>query len=210
MEDRIPKNTEENSDIYDIDKQINESESTTSQPESNNESKASRSVEYATNQDTDEIIKKLQIKLEEQEKLNQKNKDRYLRALADYENLEKRTKTERSRLLKNATFNLVIKLLDFSDTLEKAKSSFFDPEIKLDVLKDGFLAIEKQFLTILKNEGVEKLDSLGSKFDPNFHEVVSVRTDSGEEDNIILEEVQPGYILNSSLLRPSKVIIAKK
>ncbi len=210
MEDRIPRSTENKSEFYDIDNQIKESESTTPQPTSSDVTNSNQTLEKVDPHDLEETVEKLRSKLEEKEEQNQKNKDRYLRALADYENLEKRTNAERSRLLKNATSNLIIKLLDFADTLEKARDSFVDSGNEQEVLKDGFLAVEKHFLAILKNEGVEKLNSLGTPFDPNFHEVVSVRTDSGEEDNVILEEVQAGYILNSSLLRPSKVIIAKK
>ncbi len=208
MEERTPRKTEDNDEFYDIDDQILESESLKPQPK-NNASSDQPSVDDTDSYSLEEKVEKLQKKLVEQEKLNQKYKDRYLRALADYKNLEKRTSVERSRLLKNATGNLLVKLLNFADTLEKAKPSFINPENTQHVLKDGFLAIEKQFFTILQNEGVEKLDSIGMKFDPNYHEVVSVRADSGKDDDEILEEVQTGYILNSSLLRPSKVIIAK-
>ena len=99
-------------------------------------------------------------------------------------------------------------MLELADTLEKAKSSFVDPSNNIEI-KEGFEAIEKQFFSILHNEGVERLECLGEKFDPAFHEAVFVRTDSGEGEDIILEEVQAGYTLNSTLLRPSKVIIAK-
>jgi molecular chaperone GrpE len=209
MEERTPQNLKENNEFYDIDDQILESESSSTEP-SNNASSDKPSVDNTDENSIEGKVEKLQKKLEEQEKLNQKHKDRYLRALADYENLEKRTRVERTRLLKNATGNLLVKLLDFADTIEKAKPSFLDPKNTQHILMEGFLAIEKHFLTILQNEGVEKLDSIGTKFDPNFHEVVSVRKDSGKEDDEILEEIQAGYTLNSSLLRPSKVIIAKK
>ncbi|MHA2306303.1 MAG: nucleotide exchange factor GrpE, partial [Candidatus Hodarchaeales archaeon] len=75
---------------------------------------------------------------------------------------------------------------------------------------DGFKAINNQFSSILKKEGIERIPSLGKKFDPNFHEVIFVKSDSNNEENIILEEIQVGYLLNSELLRPAKVVVTKK
>lgn len=209
MKEHTPQNTENNSNFYDIDKQIKESDSKNVKILTNSKSMDSKSNQISEAEELESQIEKLQEELEKQEKNNQKDKKRYLRALADYENLEKRTKAERSRFLKNANANLLTKLLELADTLEKAKSSFLDSSTNNDVLKEGFLAIERHFFSILNNEGVERLECIGKKFDPAFHEAVFVKTDSGEEEDIILEEVQAGYTLNSTLLRPSKVIIAK-
>ncbi|MCK5342525.1 MAG: nucleotide exchange factor GrpE, partial [Candidatus Heimdallarchaeota archaeon] len=74
---------------------------------------------------------------------------------------------------------------------------------------DGFNAVQKLFSTILKNEGIERIIAKGEKFNPNFHEVVFVKHDAKFEEDTILEEIQVGYLLNSKLLRPSKVVISK-
>ena len=133
-----------------------------------------------------------------------------MRALADYENLSKRTKSERIRLLKSANEDLIKKFLELADSFEKGKASFSESTVNLDVVKDGFNAIESQFFTILKNEGIERIACLGEKFDPSLHEVILVKSDSSVEEDTILTEVQAGYRMYSVLLRPSKVIIAKK
>ncbi|MHA1976531.1 MAG: nucleotide exchange factor GrpE [Candidatus Hodarchaeales archaeon] len=207
MKEQSPQNSDNKTDFYDIDDQIKQSDSEESKV-SNDQAENSKSSQVHEEGEQKKQIQQLQDELEKQKKNSQKNKDRYLRALADYENLEKRTRTEKSRIFKNANANLLSKMLEIADTLEKAKSSFLDTSNN-DEIKEGFQAIEKQFFNLLHNEGVEKLESVGEKFDPTFHEAIFVKTDSGEEEDIILEEVQAGYTLNSTLLRPSKVIIAK-
>ncbi len=133
-----------------------------------------------------------------------------MRALADYENLEKRTRTERTRIVKQANERILLKLVDLADTFEKAEAEFSNNKsTNTDSILDGFQAVHKQFKTILKNEGIERIKALGEKFDPNFHEVVFVKQDSDYEEDIILEEVQIGYLLNSDVLRPTKVVVAK-
>lgn len=208
MKERPPLNTENNDKFYDIDEQINNSEIKETKI-TNARTETDKSTPIQEEGEQTNQVKMLQEELKKQKEKAEKNKDRYLRALADYENLEKRTKKERSRLLQNANENLLMKFLELADTLEKAKSSFLNSTIVSDELKEGFLAIERQFSSILTNEGVEKLESLGNIFDPAFHEAVFVRTDSGEGEDTILEVVQTGYKLNDTLLRPSKVIIAK-
>ena len=153
---------------------------------------------------------RLQKELEEKIKENEKLKGHHLRALADYENLNKRTKAERVRLLKSANEDLIRKFLDLADSFEKGSRSFSDQSLTFDDVKKGFKAVESQFFTILKNEGIKRITCIGEKFNPALHEVILVRSDPSVEEDTILEEVQAGYEMNSILLRPSKVIIAKK
>ncbi|PWI47948.1 nucleotide exchange factor GrpE [Candidatus Heimdallarchaeota archaeon B3_Heim] len=209
MKEHTPQNTKNNSNFYDIDEQIKESDSKKVKIPTYSKSMDSKSSQQSKQGELESQIEKLKEELVQKEKTNQKDKERFLRALADYENLEKRTKAERSRILKNANANLLTTFLELADTLEKAKSSFTDSSNANTELKEGFLAIERQFSSILNNAGVERLECLGTKFDPAFHEAVFVRKDPGEGEDIILEEVQAGYTLNTTLLRPSKVIIAK-
>ena len=152
-----------------------------------------------------------QKELNEMEKKYNDAYAKYLRALADYENLQKRTSAERSNFLKTATEQLILKLLDLADNFERADDEFSkkDPS-NIDSMIEGFKAIHKQFKSILNNEGAKKIESIGKKFDPNFHEAVFVRTNPEVEEDTVLEEVQPGYLLNSKVIRPTKVVISKK
>ncbi|MFW9777315.1 MAG: nucleotide exchange factor GrpE [Candidatus Heimdallarchaeota archaeon] len=189
------------SEYLDIDEQIEQAETMSNQktPES-----AERPSEPLLAE-----IKGLYEKLEEKDDEYNKLHRRYLRALADYENLRKRSQAEQARLLKQANEKLLLKLLSIAHSFQKAETSWVKDQLDPDEILTGFQAIHKQFQSFLKNEGVKPIQALGEKFDPNLHEVVSVRSSSEEEDTI-LEEIETGYLINSSLLRPAKVIIAKQ
>ncbi len=202
MEDKTPQDVDnDENNIVDIEEQIMQSGTKEQETVSDQNSKKAK---------VQEEISRLQKELEEKIEENKKLESHHLRALADYENLSKRTKAERLKLLKSANADLITKFLGLADSLKKGTDSFSESSVTLDIVKEGFKAVESQFFNILKNEGIEKITSLGEKFDPSLHEVVLVRSDSSVEEDTILEEIQVGYKLNSFLLRPSKVIIAKK
>ncbi|MCK4848601.1 MAG: nucleotide exchange factor GrpE [Candidatus Heimdallarchaeota archaeon] len=202
MEDKTPQDVDnDENNIVDIEEQIMQSGTKQQETVSDQNSKKAK---------VQEEISRLQKELEEKIEENKKLESHHLRALADYENLSKRTKAERLKLLKSANADLITKFLGLADSLKKGTDSFSESSVTLDVVKEGFKAVESQFFNILKNEGIEQITSLGEKFDPSLHEVVLVRSDSSVEEDTILEEIQVGYKLNSFLLRPSKVIIAKK
>lgn len=201
-EDKTPQDIEKDeNNIIDIEEQIMQSETTPAETVSD---------QISIKDNTQTNIVHLQKELEEKIEENKKLKSRHLRALADYENLNKRTKVERLKLLKSANTDLITKFLDLADSFEKGTNSFSNSSVTLDVVKEGFKAVETQFFTILKNEGVQRVTCIGEKFDPAVHEVILVRSDSSVEEDTILDEIQAGYKLDSVLLRPSKVIIAKR
>ncbi len=203
---------EDKSDIVDIDYQIEEAEKTHSNSaniKQNNE-KSPNVASNSKNEVLDEV-KELYKKIEEKEKEYEILHNKYLRALADYENLEKRNRKEFSRITKQGNRQLLIKLIDLADSFEKANTNMTtENEIEKIVIADGFQAVYSHFKTILKNEGVTRIDAIGKQFDPNFHEAVYTKKDNNIDEDTIIEEVQAGYILNDELLRPTKVVIAKK
>lgn len=201
----------EKNEFIDIDYQIEEADNDTSNSSKEIEPLEPHLNTQSAGNELIEEIKSLYKQIEEKDKQYEKIHSQYLRALADYENLNKRTKSEKSRIIKQANEKILLKLIELADTFEKAEKELTSPDsITLKKAIDGFKAIHKQFSTILKNEGVERINSLGEKFDPNFHEVIFVKPDSNNEEDIILEEIQVGYMLNSELLRPVKVVVTKK
>lgn len=204
------KSNESEEEIVDIDYQIESAEVKPAKEKEQKEESFSDLKEAPTNKELYDELKRVYKELEEKDELYDKAQKNYMRALADYENLEKRTRTERGRFVKQANERILLKLVDLADTFEKAEAEFSDNNsTNNDSIIDGFQAVHKQFKTILKNEGIERIKAIGEKFDPNFHEVVFVKQDSDSEEDIILEEVQIGYLLNSEVLRPTKVIVAK-
>ncbi|MFX1516542.1 MAG: nucleotide exchange factor GrpE [Promethearchaeota archaeon] len=211
MNQKNPKNSNESKeDIVDIDYQIETAEDETLQKAEKEEESVLGKTKSSTNKELFEELKRVYKELEEKDELFDKAQRNYMRALADYENLEKRTRKEQTKIVKQANERLLLKLVDLADTFQKAETEILtNRSATHGTLIDGFQAIYKQFQTILKNEGIKKIPALGEKFDPNFHEVVFVKHDSEAEEDIILEEVQIGYFLNSIVLRPTKVIVSK-
>ncbi len=121
------------------------------------------------------------------------------RALADYQNLEKRVEEERKLLSRLSASLLIEKFLPVLDNLENAQSHLKD---------EGLEMVIKQFKEILASEGVEEIAAIGAKFDPNQHE--AVETQEGERDNVITKVVSKGYKIENTALRPAKVIVSKK
>ncbi len=131
------------------------------------------------------------IDTEEIESLNNQLK----RALADYQNLEKRTEEAKRDWILAANRKLIEKLLTVLDNLLLAQKHIKDSGLDLSVQK---------FLDILLQEGVQKIETKGKEFDPNTMECVSVQ-EGGEEK--ILEEIRPGFIINDRVIRPAQVVV---
>ena len=117
------------------------------------------------------------------------------RALADYQNLEKRVQAEKSDWVKTANKGLLLRILPALDNLMLAQKHTQDEGVKLSV---------NQILTAFKDEGVERIETLGKDFDPTVMEAVS--TADGEKGKIV-EEIRAGYTLFGQVLRPAQVIV---
>lgn len=124
--------------------------------------------------------------------------DKYKRALADYQNLEKRVRDDRISWIKSANRELLLQLLPVLDTLMLAAKHTKDTSVQVSVA---------QFLDILRTEGVEKIATEGEDFDPSTMECVAI--EDGKEGQV-LDEVRPGFLLHDRLLRPAQVKVGKK
>ncbi len=124
-------------------------------------------------------------------------KNKYLRALADYQNLEKQTQSWREEFVKFANQGLLISLLEILDDLEKAQEHLNDEGLKI---------VLDKLIKIIKNNGVETLEILGQEYNPELSEVVMM--EPGEKNNVIVKVLQKGYKLNGRVIRPAKVIVS--
>lgn len=128
------------------------------------------------------------------------------RALADYQNLEKRLAREREEILKVANTVLITKFLDILDNLERAQA-YLDEE--------GLRPIVKQFHSLLLSEGVEEIKAEGNRFDPYLMECVEATSNSDQADEIVVSVTGKGYIYRDGrgykqVIRPAKVIVNRK
>ena len=121
--------------------------------------------------------------------------DKYIRALADYQNLEKRVEREKDGFVKFANVVLVLKMLPVLDNLERASKHLGDPGIELVI---------KQFKEALALEGVSEIPAEGAEFDPEHHE--AIEKIAGAEGQI-MEVLEKGYRLGDKVIRPAKVKI---
>lgn len=126
-------------------------------------------------------------------------KDKYLWALADYQNLEKQTAAWKEDFVKFANLELVLQILEVVDDLEKAQEHLNDAGLKIVIDK-----LQK----ILKNNGLEEITCLEGNFDPTTCEAIEIVP--GQEDNKIVKILEKGYKLNGKVIRPAKVAVSKK
>ena len=136
------------------------------------------------------------------------NYDKYLRAVADLENYKKRSIIEKADIIKYGKEEIIRDILPFVDSLDRALDHADSSDVQ--AFKEGIRLIQEQLLSCLKKHGVEKIDSIGLDFDPNFHEALMQVESEEHAENKVVNEVEKGYLLNGRLLRPSKVCICKK
>jgi molecular chaperone GrpE len=137
--------------------------------------------------------------------------EQYLTSLkylkAEFENYQKRTAKDMDELVRRGSERLARKLLGVIDDFERTiKAS--EAVGESSKLLAGVEMILKELQKILKSEGIEKIDAVGKKFNPELHEAVTVtRTDKCVADTIV-EELRPGYMFDGRVLRPSMVTVA--
>ena len=146
-----------------------------------------------------------QVRLKDEEILKQK--DTFLREKAELDNFKKRLTKEKEDFAQFANERLLKELLQIEDNLERAMEA---PNATLESLKEGVEMIQKQFKDFLKNQKVEVIEAFGKPFDPNLHEVLNQQESEEHEENTVIEEYSKGFTLNGRILRPAKVVIAKK
>lgn len=149
-------------------------------------------------------------KIEELENQNVELKDKYMRAMAETENIRKRAAKEKIDIIKRANKDLLLSLLNFMDNFERAiKAGENNPDIQNSEYYKGIELIHKQFIDFIHDNGVEEIECLGGEFDPNMHEALTMVEIPDCENEKIVEVYAKGYKLNDELLRTAKVIVGK-
>lgn len=144
---------------------------------------------------------------------NQKLKTEFLRAYADAENTKKRCQQEIEKNNKYAISSFAKNLLSVADNLHRALDSI--PEDKRDEcegltnLLKGVELTEADLMHIFEKNGIQKMNIMGTVFDPNFHQVVQEVEDTSKPAGTIIAELQTGYMINDRILREAMVIVTK-
>lgn len=175
--------------------------------EVNEEQKEACECSENNNEDEISILKK---RVEELENEVSDMKDKYMRAMAEAENIRKRTAKEKADGIKRANKGLLLSLINFMDNFERALKSFDNDEtIKGSEYYKGVELIHKQFIDFLTDNGVSEIEALGEEFDPNLHEALTMLEVPDIDKEQVVEVYAKGYKLNDELLRTAKVVVGK-
>jgi molecular chaperone GrpE len=166
------------------------------------------------NQDKKSIVENKDLKESPEEKLKS-IEEKLLRTLAEMENQRRRFEKERQEAFEFGGYNFAKESLVLLDNMDRAITSFKnDEKLKnnkdLDKIIDGIEVVKKDLVSIFKKNGIEPIDSINKKFDPNFHQAMFEMEDNTKETSTIVQEVQKGYMMKDRLLRPSLVGVTKK
>lgn len=151
--------------------------------------------------DPSSVIAKLEDEVKE-------NYDKYLRTLADIENIKKRSIRERSEILKYAGENVIRDILDVVDDFERAiKATPETPSSDLAEFLKGVKMIHEGLISRLERHEVKAKSALGEKFNPLSHEALASVPNSEVESGTVLEEFRKAYFFKDKLIRPGQVVV---
>lgn len=190
----IEKNIEINDE--NVDKNVVSEENT-----ENASAKADNSADEMTAEPT------IEEQLEAAKKEVEQYKDKYLRAVAEFDNYRKRTLKEKAELLLNGSEKAVCAFLPMLDDFERAIA---DKTEDVNAIKEGMQIIFNKFNKTLESLGVKKIETEGKDFDVDFHEAVAMVPGMGDDKKgKVIDCVQTGYQLNDKVIRHAKVAVGQ-
>ena len=154
-----------------------------------------------------EQIAALEKKVEEMEAKAAKDKDDYIRLMAEFDNYRRRTAQEKLEIVSMASVETIKGLLPVLDDCERALQVLKDSDDS-DAAKEGTELIYNKLISYLKNKGLAVIEALGQPFDTDLHEAVA-QFPVQEEDKKgkVFDVVQTGYTLNGKVIRFAKVVV---
>jgi molecular chaperone GrpE len=154
--------------------------------------------------------RQLQAQLERVQAEADTNRDKWLRAMAELDNFRKRSRQHLESSLNLARADVLKQLLEVLDNFERALEAWEQAETPPDeTFVKGVHLIQDQLLRVLRDNRVEKIESIGEPFDPNLHEAVSqIETDEVESQHVA-KVIKEGYRFHDTVLRPAMVVVAR-
>lgn len=151
----------------------------------------------------DEQVQALEAQLAEM-------KDKYLRALAEMDNMKKRYQRERENVAKYGVEALLRDFLRIYDAIEKSIRMAEELHPEDSEFISGNRMVQKLFLETLKQQNVEPIEAKGMPFDPNYHEaMLHVERDDILVPGLVVDELEKGFMLHDRVLRPTRVTVSK-
>lgn len=172
--------------------------------EVNNETNTTSQEDVATEEDVSEEVDPKDVEIENLKKDVKENEDKYLRLYAEFENYKRRIQKENQTMKEYQAQGVLNDILPTIDNIERALQIEGEDE-QFVSLKKGVQMVYDSLLKALNDNGLERIETEGQQFDPNFHQAVMQDENSEFESGQITQELQAGYKLNDRVLRPSMV-----
>ena len=170
--------------------------------EEQNENVESQEAEKSAEETSEDKIKKLEAELQEW-------KNSYTRKLAEFQNFTKRKENEVAEMRKFASEEIVVKLLDNIDNLERAVDASKESQ-NFDSLVEGVNMILNNLKHLLTEEGVEEIEAAGKEYNPYEHKAMITENKEELDDNVVVQVFQKGYKMKGKVVRPAMVTVNKK
>lgn len=135
--------------------------------------------------------------------------DQMMRLRAEIENNRKRAERDIESAHKYANRSLIESLLPIIDSMEMGLSAAASDNATLDSIREGSELTMNMLVQVLERNGLEQVDPLGEKFDPERHQAIQMAESDDAESNTVIEVMQKGFLLNDRLVRPAMVVVAK-
>ncbi len=149
----------------------------------------------------------LEEQLERAREESRQNQERYLRAIADWENFRRRTVREKDELRQHVIGGLLEDFLPVLDNLELGLQTAANHPEAENVAK-GFALVAEQIRSVLERHGLTEIQAEGQVFDPHAHESLSYQPHDEIEEGRIVQVIRKGYALNGRLLRAAAVVVS--
>ena len=189
------------------DKEMQEENINTNVDATNEETTANDAAEQQSVELTAE--EKLQKELDEANEKVATLEDKYLRQVAEFDNYRKRTIKEKAELIKNGGERAIESILPVLDDFERALSNMAKDENAAEIMT-GVELIYNKFVGILKQNGLQKIETEGAEFNTDFHEAIAIIPTPDENlKGKVLDCVQAGYTLNDKVIRHAKVAVGE-
>ncbi|KKQ54567.1 MAG: Protein GrpE [Candidatus Falkowbacteria bacterium GW2011_GWC2_38_22] len=151
----------------------------------------------------EEKVEKVETEEKHEENCCEELNNKYMRALADYQNLAKQTASEKMEYIKYANERMLHEIIPVYDNL-KISLSHIDETAQTSGWGEGIKFIVKQFKEVLDNFGVTEIKTVGEKFDPNTMEAIS------GQGEIVVKDLKPGYCLNGRVVMAARVEVGEQ
>lgn len=164
--------------------------------------------EQETEDNAEEQSVSIEDRLAESEAAIARLTDQNLRQMAEFDNYRKRTMKEKAELIRNASADVITKILPIIDDMERAIENSAKSD-DINAIREGEQLIYSKLMHILEGEGLKKIQTKGEQFNTDIHEAVAIIPASEDNaKNTIIDCTRDGYLLNDKLLRAAQVVVA--